>query len=72
MDSVDFGHKVALGVTLVVGVTVEFGSAGRDVKKYDLKPEPPLRSTLREVVKKSKWKFKMTFAIRGPTPPPPP
>ena len=25
---------------------------------------------LREVVKKSKWKFKMAFAIRGPTPPP--
>ena len=27
--------------------------------------------TLREVCKKSKWKFKMAFAIRGPTPPPP-
>ena len=26
---------------------------------------------IREVVKKSKWKFKMAFAIRGPTPPPP-
>ena len=25
---------------------------------------------VREVVKKSKWKFKMAFAIRGPTPPP--
>ena len=25
---------------------------------------------IREVVKKSKWKFKMAFAIRGPTPPP--
>ena len=24
----------------------------------------------REVVKKSKWKFKMAFAIRGPPPPP--
>ena len=24
---------------------------------------------IREVVKKSKWKFKMAFAIRGPTPP---
>ena len=24
---------------------------------------------VREVVKKSKWKFKMAFAIRGPTPP---
>ena len=46
MDSVDFGHEVALGAALVVGGTVEFGSAGRDVKKYNLKPEPPLRSTL--------------------------
>merc|ERR1712079_881082 len=27
---------------------------------------------IREGVKKSKWKFKMAFAIRGPTPPPPP
>ena len=27
---------------------------------------------LREGVKKSKWKFKMAFAIRGPTPSPPP
>ena len=27
---------------------------------------------IREVVKKSKWKFKMAFAIRGPTPLPPP
>ena len=26
--------------------------------------------SIREVVKKSKWKFKMAFAIRGPTPPP--
>ena len=25
-------------------------------------------TVLREVVKKSKWKFKMAFAIRGPTP----
>ena len=25
---------------------------------------------IREVVKKSKWKFKMAFAIRGPPPPP--
>ena len=25
---------------------------------------------LRDGVKKSKWKFKMAFAIRGPTPPP--
>ena len=25
---------------------------------------------LREGFKKSKWKFKMAFAIRGPTPPP--
>ena len=25
---------------------------------------------IREVFKKSKWKFKMAFAIRGPTPPP--
>ena len=25
---------------------------------------------LREVCGKSKWKFKMAFAIRGPTPPP--
>ena len=28
--------------------------------------------SLRDGVKKSKWKFKMAFAIRGPTPPPPP
>ena len=28
------------------------------------------RIGVREVVKKSKWKFKMAFAIRGPTPPP--
>ena len=28
------------------------------------------RGSIREVVKKSKWKFKMAFAIRGPTPPP--
>ena len=27
---------------------------------------------VREVVKKSKWKFKMAFAIRRPTPPRPP
>ena len=27
---------------------------------------------IREGFKKSKWKFKMAFAIRGPTPPPPP
>ena len=27
---------------------------------------------LREGFKKSKWKFKMAFAIRGPTPAPPP
>ena len=27
---------------------------------------------LRDGVKKSKWKFKMAFAIRGPTPPLPP
>ena len=26
--------------------------------------------SIREVGKKSKWKFKMAFAIRGPTPPP--
>ena len=26
---------------------------------------------VRDGVKKSKWKFKMAFAIRGPTPPPP-
>ena len=26
---------------------------------------------IREVFKKSKWKFKMAFAIRGPPPPPP-
>ena len=25
---------------------------------------------IRDGVKKSKWKFKMTFAIRGPAPPP--
>ena len=46
MDAADFGHRVALGVALVVGGTVEFGSAGLDVKKYNLKPEPLLRSTL--------------------------
>ena len=28
------------------------------------------RVFVREVVKKSKWKLKMAFAIRGPTPPP--
>ena len=27
---------------------------------------------LRDGFKKSKWKFKMAFAIRGPTPTPPP
>ena len=30
-----------------------------------------LAGQLREGVKKSKWKFKMAFAIRGPTPPSP-
>ena len=29
-----------------------------------------LAGQLREGVKKSKWKFKMAFAIRGPPPPP--
>ena len=31
---------------------------------------PDFLSLLREGVKKSKWKFKMAFAIRGATPPP--
>ena len=31
---------------------------------------PVLLVLLREGFKKSKWKFKMAFAIRGPTPPP--
>ena len=30
----------------------------------------PQEVTLREVFKKSKWKFKMAFAIRRPPPPP--
>ena len=29
------------------------------------------KGALREVCRKSKWKFKMAFAIRRPTPPPP-
>ena len=32
--------------------------------------QKPKAFNVREVVKKSKWKFKMAFAIRGPTPPP--
>ena len=34
------------------------------------KSEEPLHiSEVRDGFKKSKWKFKMAFAIRGPTPP---
>ena len=35
-----------------------------------IRAEDSVNMTVREGCKKSKWKFKMAFAIRGPTPPP--
>ena len=45
---------------------------GPDFQKNSVRSQRGQAWKLREVPGKSKWKFKMAFAIRRPTPPPPP
>ena len=45
------------------------GDAEAKIKQFEKDLAHRSGAEIREVVKKSKWKFKMVFAIRDPTPP---
>ena len=78
IDSVRQPQRVPLPVLLSSVLQRNLGSSLASeqdqvlpVDEVDMVDRSVVPERLREVVKKSKWKFLMAFAIRGPTPPPP-